>query len=135
MTDLPRSLVTLTETSFVVALWNISFHGAGDWMAVVYRDAPGAAWRAMYRFRWYVDEQAWDSQDSRHAVHVHAKDGSDAARDLLVSTVDHIAGELAAAHRSTVEKIPIAGDAEAFSAVVRSLPWFHTRTTTIEPDE
>lgn len=55
------------DNDYILGAWIVSLPGVRDWMATVKRPGgdPLAPWRAEYRFRYYVDEKIWGSDDKK----------------------------------------------------------------------
>jgi hypothetical protein len=87
------ALIELTSKSQIAGHWTKPLpDGSGDFLAMVYRDGPDAVWKALYRFRYFVDDKVWDSDDTKRAYAYTPKDNdaakTDAVRDHLVEMMD-----------------------------------------------
>ncbi len=83
----------LTETSYVEAVWYVAWTDK-DWMAMVYRDTPEAPWRATYRFRYYRDSEAFQSDDEKSIYDVKGTNASDDTRARLCGGFDRVMAEM-----------------------------------------
>jgi hypothetical protein len=54
-----------TEKTYVDSIWYISDKETGDWMGCIYRQDDGP-WVFRYRFRYYKDHKAFESDDEKH---------------------------------------------------------------------
>ncbi len=117
----------LTETSYVEAVWYVAWTDK-DWMAMVYRDAPEAPWRATYRFRYYTDSEAFQSDDEKSIYDVKGTDPSDETHARLCIGFDRVMGEMAQDPGvRTCEKLDIHGDSDRFMKLFTSRSWAHVK--------
>lgn len=57
--------IELSDTSTILGHWFTNIPG-GDFMATVYRDNNDSPWQLRYRFRYHVDDKAFNSQDIKN---------------------------------------------------------------------
>ena len=73
-------MFVLKEGRYVAALWIVplrdacdkegQFYEQADWLATLYRDEGERDFQCHYRFRYYVDDRAHDSEDKKSAYGV-----------------------------------------------------------------
>ncbi len=73
-------MFVLKEGRYVAALWMVPLENArdtdgrlyeqADWLATLYRDEGERDFKCHYRFRYYVDDKAHDSDDKKSAYGV-----------------------------------------------------------------
>lgn len=119
---------TFTETSYIEAVWYVAGEGF-DVLGNVYQDAPGQAWRAYYRFRYYNPESVnpFDQKDRKSSYSATAVDGSSESRDKLSAAFDFVFGCMAESMKSVVQKVVIRGDSEAFQREMSKRAWAHIK--------
>lgn len=118
-----------TDTSEIDTAWQIDCGAAQtgfhDVMAIVFRDGPTSPWRAVWRFRYYVDGKVWDSADRKNAYEMRARDTNDPqARARMVDAMDLMAA-LLRADGAIVHRLPINGDAQKFAEIWARSPGGH----------
>lgn len=124
----------VTETSYVEAVWYVAWEHM-DWMAMVYRDGPDRPWRATYRFRYYKDNEAWQSEDEKSIYDVKGTDGSDTTREVLAHGFDEVIAAMAQDPGvRTHEKLDIHGDSDRFVELFTSRSWAHVKVAPPTPD-
>lgn len=127
-------IFTITETSYVECLWDISCHDM-EVMALVYKDSPEKPWRATYRFRYYQDKKVFDSADRKSVYHLRAKSSDDADRDQLVKAMDMLAAMTRAAFpEARVERQPVRGGADVFMSLMLKRPSSHAVVSVPGPE-
>jgi hypothetical protein len=50
----------------IVAVWFLALDNKRDWMAAVREIEPDAKYELVYRFRYYVDDKTFDSEDKKN---------------------------------------------------------------------
>lgn len=57
----------IDDTTTVWAAWHFEFRGPrpGNFLAMIMRDADDRPWYLQYRFRYYVDDKIFESDDDR----------------------------------------------------------------------
>ena len=76
----------ITSDDYVLGIWSLSNPGKQDWLAIVRKDSTTGQWVLKYRFRYYVDDKLWDSEDRKSGTVVEI-DGS-APEDKMVELVE-----------------------------------------------
>ncbi len=122
----------LTETTYIEAVWYVSWPDA-DWMAMVYRDTPEAPWRATYRFRYYKDAEAWQSQDEKAIYEIRAKDGAAETVTKLAAGFDAVSAEIARQQQGQRWIMVVRGSADRFTDLLVKQPWAHVKVTPKAP--
>lgn len=127
------------EGRYVVALWMVPltnardlngvFYEQADWLATLYRDENESVFKCHYRFRYYVDEKAHDSEDKKSAYNVTFVGKTES--EVLV-----IMGQFAeniAKPRAEIHKLMInSSDPMLISKRLQSEKFFHVKI--LKPD-
>ena len=79
-------MIEILKENFYLGFWTGSFYN-GDFLAVVWK-TPKGPWEGKYRFRYYRDDKAHDSDDIKNWYAMKAMDGSDKTRDQLKDAMD-----------------------------------------------
>lgn len=135
MTDLegvkPQAIFEFTDTTFIEMVWFVAFHVTGpqsnDWLAVLYKDEPGAPWRLTTRMRLSDGGDAFSPADTKDSFDVVARDGSAAAAADYTRRVNLIYDALRADPQHRGRRVLIRGDVDRFVRLMRKEKWFHGR--------
>jgi len=115
-------VIELKEGRYYVGVWWVAWTG-GDWMACVWRDDKEE--HLQYRFRYYADDKAFDSDDTKNWYSMARDIQPDAETIEQVNTVARAIGaELEAVD---VEYIYIGGDNMKAWRALQNAPWAHWR--------
>lgn len=117
--------------SFVVAVWYLQGEG-GDWMAMLERKPDGFHF-GTYRFRWYRDDKAFDSDDVKSITHLGPVSPLLKSEAQLIESLDKAAqllrdGGYCGKHRNPLWRRIIRGGPEEFAAAIMSAPFVHAQT-------
>jgi hypothetical protein len=131
-TRMPRGFafcvgITLTEHCYVEALWYFDIPG-GNVTGVVMRDALDRPWYALFRFRYYRDSRAFNSNDDRSWTRLAVS--SDVALDplegpRLAMKVRIVFEATAAMAGSPLDWIEVRGGIHEAMAALATRPWAH----------
>lgn len=126
----------LTEQSYVEAAWFVA-GDAMDWMAMVYRDAADAPWKARYRFRYHHPDTVGIAPHpgDRFSIYDMVPKGADDpdARLRMVGAMDAVAFSLASQWRSQAHRVLVQGDQEEFFRKWSQMPFVHERVELYAP--
>ena len=112
--------MTIMFTEKTQATWYVSLPG-GNWIASVDKTEKG--FEGTYRFRWYKDEKAWDSDDVKTWLKVDGEDlaaGINSFRFIANKLKKLGGGEFYEVLRGT-------GTNEQFFEEFKKLPFVHIR--------
>jgi hypothetical protein len=117
-------ILDLREDTLVWAVWFVALADApggpasGDWMAVILRQ-KGEPWFLRYRFRYYLDLKAFDSEDEISEYELEGTDPTD-----LEFKTDHVSDQILARYGAgDRNKLVIrAGSREAIAELAK-MPW------------
>jgi hypothetical protein len=123
MTD---AFLKFAPDDFIVAFWFLG-NGARDWLAVIFRRADTLHLR--YRFRYYEDEEAFNSKDRKSC---YAAEAPLAQEPRLIATVDFIVSQLQAqgfteGPAPLCDRLMVMGNQEKFLSQAAGRPWCHLR--------
>lgn len=99
-----------------------------DWLACLWReDAPGSEWHLQYRFRYYRDDEVFDSEDEKS--HYSATAPATLSEEFIVRNVDEIVALTRMQFRATdVCKIVVkSSDTSHVIDTIAKQPWMHLR--------
>lgn len=105
-----------------VGIWYIQLSRRSDWMGSIRRDVSGA-FILDYRFRYYKDDKAFDSEDEKHWYKVTSKELQtllDNTRQLVGAMATVSGGEQWECMRG--ERTP-----KEFFEAFKALPFVHTK--------
>ena len=114
------------ERSYIQAVWYCAWDQT-DWMAVLFREGSGP-WTLRYRFRYYVDDRALDSDDRKSVTDVVAKPDAGAEVSATMEATTDSLLELMKVGRPGVhiaEKLLIRGGSDTLIAALRHQSWSH----------
>lgn len=108
----------------VLAIWYAALGTRGDWLCMIARmkDDPNR-WTMRYRFRWYKDRKAFDSDDQK-TWYVGKTDHSP---EEALATMDQVAAFVAHPYGATVDRILVQGDARKAIELLSKRPWAHVQ--------
>jgi hypothetical protein len=98
-----------------------------DWMACLWRDSEHTEWQLQYRFRYYGDGKAFDSEDVKNWYSATAP--ADFTEEYIVESTDKIASLIEMEFRAEeVHKVAVkSSDASHVIDVIGKQPWMHIR--------
>lgn len=120
-------LVTVTSASEVAVGWFSGNQREGDLFAIVYRDSHTDVWRAMYRFRYYADGEVWNTKDRKSAYLITALDGSDAARDRMISAMELVVSAYEKLYQAETTRMDVYGSGDDFGRIYAQQPFAHVK--------
>ena len=108
----------------VLAIWYAALGTRGDWLCMIakMKDDPDR-WTMRYRFRWYKDRKAFDSDDVKNWYVAKTEHSASEA----LATMDMVANFIAAPYGATVDRIFVQGDARKALELLSKRPWAHVR--------
>ncbi len=117
-------MIELTEHT--IGIWFVTLGEKGDWLGSVWKTDKG--YEIAYRFRYYVDDKTFDSEDKKHWYKSEiSKDSGDEAKVIQVmrdvSEVLWIAGG-----GKRYEVMMESGGIEEFMAEFQKLPFVTAKT-------
>lgn len=119
-------MITIDDS--ILAFWYVELPG-GNWMASLHREGEGLLLN--YRFRYYKDDQAFDSADEKS--HYSAK--ISAAQYNVMSLIEHVRGVITLMKVDTAqswELIRETSTSEQFMDQFMKLPFVHQRVATAD---
>lgn len=125
-------MIEIKPTTRVHALWFVPIETSetdGDWLACVLKQ-EGEDWRAVYRFRWYRDGKAFDSDDVKSWFVVQTGETGDEPPESLVSGLASIASKICNGEPHKVRYLEVRGDGEKAVEMLRQADFAHIR---VEP--
>jgi hypothetical protein len=116
----------LKKGRYISHLWFVdSKERDKDWMCWLYRD-PGEDWVLEYRFRYYKDKKAHDSEDQKSFYETSISQAMLEAD--VVRRVDILAGMTEATYKGALWKVPIQSDEPMVAVVaINKEPWMHVK--------
>lgn len=109
---------------YIVGFWYISY-AEGNWMSYIRRPAGMAGFEFVYRFRRYVDDKTFDSEDVKTGARTDPIDLTEeeviAKGDLIAKTVESMVDA------DLTDRILVQGDPEKAIAELRARPWAHAK--------
>lgn len=104
-----------------IGVWYVQIP-EGDWLASIFKEDGKPC--LVYRFRYYVDDKSFDSDDEKNWYKMEPKDG-DADLDKLIETTRMVAGLTAARADSEVYELMMKDfdDSSAFFKEFQKAPF------------
>lgn len=96
-----------------------------DWLGYVFQP-PGAPWRFEYRFRYHVDDKAFDSKDKKSWYAFAARDRETGPRALIEAAM-MIATMTAARYRGVLHVLDVNGNGDDAQRMLAAQPWCEMR--------
>lgn len=125
-------IFNFTDESYVDRFWYMSW-ADGDLMACLYRDSLTAPWRLTYRFRYYVDNEAFDSADRKSTYEMEGLDGDEATRLEMACVFEHVSALVAAANGAVSRScLVVRGGAKDAMRLLARQPWSHVKVSAPE---
>lgn len=116
----------LDDDSYVDRLYFVGWND-GDWMGTIYRHADGP-WLVEYRFRYYVDDKSWDSDDVKNFYAMTAPDGSEKSLSKLRDAMALLASMTAVHYEAeTVDEVAVLGSGARMVDCLATRSWASTR--------
>lgn len=120
----------IPETAEVATMWFCA-HESGDFMAIVWRDTPQAGWRSMMRFRHYVDDKIFGSDDEKKWYGCAEQQPTEECKQMLVRLMDEALAKAKEAlpwFKMHVDfRADINGTHADFFAMLMKQPWAHAQ--------
>jgi len=106
-----------------------------DWLGYVSKQ-PGECWRLEYRFRYYVDDKSFDSDDRKSWYAFTAKSPTDGPEELT-EALRALAGLCLARFRGDIWVLDINGNGDDAMRALDTMPWTASRVERVnaEPGE
>lgn len=123
--------------TYIIGVWcTVTPDQKNEWMCCAYRRRPGERYRVTSRVRTVVDEEVWDSNDTKSWQNYTV---SPTLTPMEVEAKIHaLATLMAVAMESELMHAPVMGDMEAFLKAMQVPPfnqWWHVKTVTREEAE
>lgn len=132
-TDYAEPLICIGPMDRIVALWFVGFRRV-DWLCTMWRKEDGSL-HALYRFRYYVDQEAFASDDRKSSYRVEAPASEPV--ENLISALQLIHDLIATCSPFGEPQCddtfmrPDGATAEEFFNWADSREWFHGKTLPI----
>ena len=124
-----KAIFDFGPDAWVERAWYVALDEA-DWMAVLWRDGD-KPWRAVYRFRYYMDDKVgMASDDLKRVYELGGLDGTAATRDAMVAVLNDLFMLLQAADGGAARPrwtADIKGGPDKFVEATRGQPWMHAQ--------
>tara|TARA_Y100000310_G_C20644506_1_gene795798 strand:- start:1060 stop:1437 length:378 start_codon:yes stop_codon:yes gene_type:complete len=121
----------LTQDTYVHAMFFMECDDF-NWMATIFRRGEGP-WQGEYRFRYFMDNKAHDSEDERSWYEGQAPDSSDESLQGLMEAMRTAGGGMAEHLEVPFEEIPVGGGPERTVEVLSQQPWANVKTVNSQP--
>ena len=119
-------MIDFTKMEYVLAFWFASGK-EGDWLCFVFRDQGQTDWTLKYRFRYYVDGEAFDSADRKGWYEAKA-DPSKTTEAELLANIDMIAKLTAQRFGGGLDRVIVRGEPAKAMRLLTERPWAHLKT-------
>lgn len=120
--------MNIPEREYVDSIYFTGGNGE-DWLARIYK-RNGGPWELEYRFRYHVDDKAFDSEDKKSHYHATAPDGSpeflEKARESTRAILNLLAARYGDREPEIVELQCYNDDAKFFFELT-SRKWAHVK--------
>jgi hypothetical protein len=97
-----------------------------DWLGYVCKQ-PGEPWRFEYRFRYHVDDKAFDSEDRKSWYAFTARDPQEGPRKLIEAAM-MIAAMTAKRYAGEMHVLDVNGNGDDAQRMLAEVPWIEMRT-------
>jgi len=123
-------MIDLTENTYVLGIWSVQGVGS-DWLCAVTREGDDA-FTMLYRFRYYRDDHAFDSEDEK--VWYKTKIPKTQTEDQIIAVVDSCADGLCRKGYSNHEpwRRIIRGGAQAAVDALKEAPFIHIQERAVD---
>jgi hypothetical protein len=123
-------MIEFREDQRVWHIWFVAGTGV-DWLAIIFKNA-GEGWTCMYRFRYYADDKAFDSQDRKSWTKLVTEDTSDEPPKTLVETISMVSRMTATNFGGEIHSLPVRGSGMRAFEMYKSQPWAHMKVVPAE---
>lgn len=116
-------MITLDEK--IVGIWFMNPMPGQDWMAAVNEIEPEAKYKLTYRFRYYKDDKAFDSEDKKNWYEGEVT----GTRSYVIAAMRHVAQTLAekSGEAGPVYEVLNDGDVQKFRRTLGDMPFVFMR--------
>lgn len=113
--------------TWVYGTWFVGDGATGDWLGTLGKRDGKIQFE--YRFRYYADDKAHDSQDRKSWYAFSAKDDSDESLQAMLATTQKLLPALAFKYQSAVDFVDLKCNADdpKFLFELGSRPWSHLK--------
>jgi len=120
-------MIEFTENTYCLGIWYLQDE-TRDWLAAVTREGEFVA---RYRFRYYRDDKAWDSDDVKNWWEARCPGKTE---DQIIAMIDDVAAALRRQGFSTSEpwRRIVRGNSEAVLEALKQAPFSHIRQTEVD---
>lgn len=119
-------MIEIRETSQFWHMWFVASKEA-DWLAMLFKH-EGESWQCVYRFRYYKDKRAFDSEDVKSWYTIETDSTESTPPEGLVTAISKIAGLTASQFNGEVHSIPIRGNGIKAGEILMAEPWAHAQS-------
>lgn len=121
-------MIDLNENTYCLGLWYLEGDGK-DWLAAVTRDGDGPM-TLRYRFRYYVDDKAFDSNDRKNWY--KATCPPHLTEDEIVASIDALVSKMVSEGMRKPWRRVVRGGAEKTMTALRAAPFVHIQTRDLD---
>lgn len=122
-------MIDFTKIEYVLAFWFVSWK-AGNWLCFVYREKGASDWTMTYRWRYYADGKAFDSDD-RKSWYEGKSDPSKVSAEQLLEAVDVIANLNVEHFQGDLDRVEVRGDTKKATRLLAERHWAHMKAEPI----
>lgn|GEM_PF-2890071 len=130
MTADSEAILDIVEGRYFLAVWFVA--GAGmDFLGAVFRDAGEKRFHLKYRFRYYRDDKAFDSDDEKSVYHATTDNASEAELEAHLDFVTK--SLLAAGMPGPAYKVPLkTSDPQTIMTAIADAPFAYVKAVGAE---
>lgn len=116
----------INEKDYLLGIWFVGW-GTGDWMAAIKR-GDGPEFQLQYRFRYYEDQKAFDSDDRKSWYRGTLTDTNE---DIVIKKINLIAATIAQSRQEADvlnDHVLVRGGTEKFLEAMKGKDWMHLKS-------
>lgn len=111
----------LNDGDYILGTWFAEQMGFGNFIATVKRGKDGK-WEGEYRFRYYVDDKQFDSQDKKRFYRFTADCSEEKMLELMREVFEFVKPMYP---NGPYDEMIVQGSADKFMELAQDRPWFN----------